>query len=209
MIELKMGARTMDLPYMVRIPNVTEKMFSQLVDEDTRAELIDGVLIVHSPASYQHDDVGGFIRPLMRSFAEVRKRGRVLGPDSLARLVIGRKVAPDWYFVAKHRLSLFRRKLFWGTPDFLGEILSSSNREYDLEKKRPMYQKARAKEIWFVDQENRQVLVDRLRGHTYQSDTVSTGKLASLVLEGFWINVDWLWKDPLPDLLGCLLQILS
>jgi hypothetical protein len=51
MIEVKCDIRSLDLPYMIQVYDVTEEMFDELVDEDTKAELIDGVMIVHSPAS--------------------------------------------------------------------------------------------------------------------------------------------------------------
>ena len=62
MIEVTCGVKTIDLPYMLQVYDVTEEMFDELVDEDTKAELIDGVMIVHSPASMEHDHIGGFIR---------------------------------------------------------------------------------------------------------------------------------------------------
>ena len=43
--------RTVDLPYMLRLYGVTDEKFDELTDEDTKAELFDGVMIVHSPAS--------------------------------------------------------------------------------------------------------------------------------------------------------------
>ena len=72
MIEVKCGLKTIDLPFMIQVYEVTEEMFDELVDEDTKAELIDGVMIVHSPASMEHDNVGGFTRVLMSFFAEGR-----------------------------------------------------------------------------------------------------------------------------------------
>jgi hypothetical protein len=56
MIEVTCGVKTIDLPYMLQVYGVTEEMFDELVDEDTKAELIDGVMIVHSPASMEHDN---------------------------------------------------------------------------------------------------------------------------------------------------------
>jgi len=62
MIEVKHGLKTVDVPYTIRLYGITEEMFDELVDEDTKAELLDGVMVVHSPATIEHDDVGGFLR---------------------------------------------------------------------------------------------------------------------------------------------------
>ena len=90
MIGVKRGPKDIDLPYTIHLYGITEAMFDELVDEDTKAELIDGVMIVHSPASYEHDDLSGFIRALMSFYADARGLGKVLGPDSLIHLAPGR-----------------------------------------------------------------------------------------------------------------------
>jgi hypothetical protein len=86
MIEVKRGIKTVDLPYTIRLYGVSEDTFYEMVDEDTTAELLDGMMIVHSPATIEHDDLSGFIRTIMRLFARKRRRGKVLGPDSLIHL---------------------------------------------------------------------------------------------------------------------------
>jgi Uma2 family endonuclease len=117
MVEVKIGTKTVDLPYLVRMPDVTEKMFDELVDADTKAELLDGVMIMHSPATIDHDDVGGFIRGLWRCFDSRRKLGRVLGPDSIVHLATCRKFCPDAFFVQRSRLRRPRPKEFEGAPN--------------------------------------------------------------------------------------------
>ena len=73
MIEVKCGIKTIDLPFMIQVYDVTEEMFDELVDEDTKAELIDGVMIVHSPASMEHDDFGGFIEGVDELLTAMRR----------------------------------------------------------------------------------------------------------------------------------------
>jgi Uma2 family endonuclease len=209
MVEVKLGLQTVDLPYTIRIPNVSESLFDSLVDEDTRAELINGVMFVHSPATMQHDDLSGFLRPLMRGYAERKKLGKVYGPDSLVRLGSGRKFAPDIYFLRQNRVPRRRKKQFIGVPDLGVEVLSPTNRHIDLEDKRFAYQQAGIKELWLVDPLHQTIIVDRRRQKSYTSLTLTTGTLTSEVLQGFWIEVDWLWQDPLPELMDCLEQILA
>jgi Uma2 family endonuclease len=209
-VELKLGPRRLDLPFSVRVPGVTEAMFGELVDADTKAELLDGVMIVHSPASPRHDDVGGFLRPLMRSFAEETEQGRVLGPDSLIHLATCRIFAPDIFFLTKKRLPRrLPRKQFEGAPDWIVEILSPWNRSHDLEDKRYAYRDAEVKEIWFVDPEGQEVIVDRQHRRGYATLTVTDGRVESAVLRGFWVEAAWLWADPLPGLFGCQRAIIE
>ena len=60
-----------------------------------------------------------------------------------------------------------------------------------------------------MDRHQHQVLVDRKRGRGYATETASTGRIASTVLRGFWIDAAWLWTKPLPNKLACLREILA
>lgn len=208
MIEVLCGKKTIDLPYLIQVYEVTEEMFAELVDEDTKAELIDGVMIVHSPASYEHDALGGFARALLSFYADAKGLGEVLGPDSLIRLAPRRKCAPDVFFVRQERVPMPRPKEFEGIPDLVVEVLSPSNRRYDLQEKRLIYREAGVDEIWFIDPELRQVIADRRSPTGYVEEVVTEGRIASGALPGFWLDTSWLWATPLPNRLQCLQEIL-
>lgn len=210
MNELKLGLRTADLDHPLRIYPVSEEMFDELVNEDVKAELIDGVMIVHSPASPRHDDVSGFLRSVMRFYVAARKLGKVLGPDSLFRPGEGRRFGPDLFFLDKRRVPRpLPRNHFEIIPDLVLEVLSPFNRDEDLEEKRPAYREAGIPEIWLVDPEERHVTVDRRRKKRYVTEVLSTGRVVSAVVSGFWVRADWLWQDPLPNDMECLQEILA
>ncbi len=210
MVELKFGPRTVDLPYTVRLPDVTEEMFDELVDEDTKAELIDGVMVVHSPASPRHNKIAGFIRRLMSCYAEQKGLGEVFGPDDLIHLATCRMFAPDAFFLdAKDVPHPLPAKEFEETPGLVAEVLSPSNRDDDLEDKRPAYREAGVREIWFIDSDEQQVIVDRRRGKKYSTITVADGRITSAVVKGFWLEAAWLWAEPLPGVMACLRELLG
>jgi Uma2 family endonuclease len=208
MIEVKCGLKTIDLPFMIQVYDVTEEMFDELVDEDTKAELIDGVMIVHSPASMEHDNIGGFTRGLMSFYSDAKGLGAVLGPDSLIHLAPGRKCAPDVFFIRQERVPMPLPKEFEGVPDLVVEVLSPSNRRYDLRDKRLIYREAGVGEVWFIDGELRQILVDRRQAGSYTEEILTEGKVFSDSLPGFWLNASWLWANPLPNRFLCLEEIL-
>ena len=208
MIEVKCGLKTIDLPFMIQVYDVTEEMFDELVDEDTKAELIDGVMIVHSPASIEHDHIGGFARGLMSFYSDAKELGVVLGPDSLIHLAPGRKCAPDVFFIRQERVPMPLPKEFDGVPELVVEVLSPSNRRYDLHDKRLIYREAGVGEVWFLDAELRRILVDRRRAEGYVEEIMTAGQVSSEVLPGFWLNGSWLWATPLPNRFRCLEEIL-
>ena len=38
---------------------------------------------------------------------------------------------------------------------------------------------------------------------------MTSGRYDCSTVRGLWINVEWLWQDPLPDPMACLNQILG
>jgi Uma2 family endonuclease len=203
--------KSMDLPYLLRVYGVSEEMFDEIIeDEDTKAELIDGVLIVHSPTTLEHDDLVTFIASLLRFYAGRKQLGLVLGAaNALARLKTDRRVAPDVFFVSKQKVPSRLPKQLEAAPDLVVEVLSRSNRSYDLGEKRAAYQAAAVSEIWFVDSEASEMILDRRRNANYLSQTLHEGRAVSEVVEGFWLDASWLWSSPLPDPLSCLDRILG
>jgi Uma2 family endonuclease len=207
-LRRKMRLAMVDVPYTIRLYGITDEMFDEMVDEDTKAELIDGVMIVHSPASLRHDNVAGFLRTLMRCYTAEKDLGLVLGPDGLVRIKKGRRVGADLCFLAKDRVPQPLPKEYKGVPDLFLEVLSPSNRDDDLDEKRPIYRDAGVKEIWFVDPDEQQIILDRRRGRRYITKAIHTGRVESAVVRGFWIETDWLWSDPLPNEMQCLRNII-
>jgi Uma2 family endonuclease len=209
MIEVLLDKRRLELPYLIRIFGVTEGDFDCWTDEDTRAELLDGEMIIHPPATLRHDGLGGFLSSLMRLYAEAKGLGKVLGPNSIIHLATSRKFAPDILFIRQERVPLPLTKEFQGAADLVVEVLSESTRRYDLGEKRRMYHEAGITELWFVDEAQQQLIIDLKEGTGYRQEVVRAGRGESAVLPGFWVEVAWLWQEPTPELMICLQRILG
>jgi Uma2 family endonuclease len=202
MARLLLKDREVEAPYLLRVFDVSEQEFEALADEDVKAELFDGVMIVHSPNTWRHDDIQGFLLSLMRVYAETRGLGKVAGPNTLMRLSPQRRFAPDVLFVRGERVPSPLPPELHGPADLVVEALSPSTRQYDLQEKRQAYRESQIPEIWFIDEEGKRVIVDRLdpERERYRTRTLHRGRLRSQVLPGFWIRAEWLWQDPLPTL---------
>ena len=206
MVEVRFGHQVIELPQLLRIEGVSEALYDALteLEEDVKAELIDGVMIVHSPEKTRHEDVFGFMFPMMRIFAIQTKQAKVLGSMATVHLGTCRKVKPDIVAVREERKHIVTEDAIEGTPDLVVEIVSHSTRRYDFGEKRKVYEEAGVPEIWLVDFERKQVTVVRKVGQKYRSETKSKGVVRSQVLKGFWLQVDWLWQEELPDPMECL-----
>ncbi|MCS7158434.1 MAG: Uma2 family endonuclease [Blastocatellia bacterium] len=74
------------------------------------------------------------------------------------------------------------------------------------------YRKHGVPEYWAADPEQmvlHQHLLPEDPTVAYAVTIHTQGRVESRALSSFWIDVGWLWQDPLPDELRCLEQILT
>ncbi len=211
LVEIRFGHQVIESPKLVRIEGVSEALYDALtaLEEDVKVELLDGVMVVHSPEKTRHEDVFGFLFPLMRIFAIRTKQAKVLGSMATVHLGECRKVKPDIAAVRLERAHIITEDAIEGVPDLVLEIVSESTRRYDFGEKRKVYEEAGVPEIWLVDFERKVVMVVRRVGRRYRSEAKSRGILRSQVMKGFWLRVEWLWQTELPDPTECLQVILG
>lgn len=176
-------------------------------DEDTRLELLDGVLIMHSPANVRHENLFWFLGSLLLGYAGARKLGMVLGSRTPIHLEEERRFEPDLLFVKTEHLSRLGETALTGPPDLVVEILSPATRDYDCGQKRAAYAVGGIPEYWMVNAEKSQMLVDRPAGTRVIEHT--EGHYECPALPGFGLNVGWLWQDPPPDATTCLSHVLD
>jgi len=71
MVEVRFGHQVIESPQLLRIEGVSEALYNALteLEEDVKAELIDGVMIVHSPENTRHEQEFRFLFVLMNLFA--------------------------------------------------------------------------------------------------------------------------------------------
>ncbi len=211
LVEVRFGHQVIEVPQLLRIEGVTQALYDALteLEEDVKAELIDGVMIVHSPEKTRHEQEFRFLFVLMNLFAYAERWGEVLGSMATVHLGECRKVKPDIVAVREERKQIITEEAIEGTPDLVVEIVSQSTRRYDFGEKRKVYEQAEVPEIWLVDFEREQVTVFRKAKQGYKSETKKSGILRSQVLKGFWLEVEWLWQEELPDPNECLRVILA
>lgn len=199
---LRETLRALEPPFLLRHYAATEEDYEQITDEDLKCEFIDGELIVHSPASLDHEGLVSFVNRFLGEFVARHNLGRVFGSNAVMQLG-RRRFSPDVSVLLVshyHRVSGTR---VMGPMDVVVEIISESTRSYDQQTKLPLYREGRVGEIWLIDRERRQFEVHALRDDGYASQVLPTGHWSCTALPGLTIQVDWLWADPLPALRDC------
>ena len=181
---------------------MTEEKFLDFCDEDTRAEYIDGEVIVHSPASYKHGRIGMFLGSIIQFYIDQHQLGTVLGDNFQVRLRAGLRRVPDLMYISKENKNRIRNNEFDGAPDLVIEIVSPDSIERDWRDKYFDYQEAGVREYWIIDQANKRMVIYSLNNKgKYETLKPDQGILKSKVLPGFRLNPEWLWQEPLPNVL--------
>ena len=103
--------------------------------------------------------------------------------------------------MSKKRINLLKRKYLDGAADIAVEIVSPESIERDNEIKFGEYEKAGIKECWLIDpQENRAEFYRLNAEGFYRLVETSDGIFRSDVLPGFFLRVEWLWRENLPTI---------
>ncbi len=197
--------RELDEPFLLRITGWTEERFFAEAPESRIWEFKDGEVIVPSPAGTHHQDIVLFLTILLAGYTETKGLGKVYNGPAVLRLRPGLLKEPDIFFVPREDERRISPSHVEGSAPLVIEVISPSTRRYDLEEKARDYDEAGVLEYWAVDSERRRALVHR-GGHT---EVWNSGKLESLAVPGFWVQVEWLWQDPLPGALTKLREILA
>jgi Uma2 family endonuclease len=180
---------------------MTEEEFVAWVGEKTRAEWVDGEVVVMSPASGEHSDLGGWLYMVLRRFVRRRHLGVIRGPEFMVRLgQRRRRRLPDVLFVAEARRDILRRNHVEGAPDLIMEVVSPESVSRDWREKYLDYEAAGVREYWVIDPMSRRAEAYHLGTNgSYQPIGEKDDKIASVVLPGSYLRPSWLWQENQPD----------
>ncbi|MBI3911083.1 MAG: Uma2 family endonuclease [Armatimonadetes bacterium] len=201
-----MSAQKVPLPLSL----FTVDDFFRLVRGDHKADLIDGVIYMASPDTPRNDRIAYLVRFLIQGYARVKGLGQTTGPRVAYVLSDRRALEPDVAFVARDRRHILQESHGVGAPDIAVEIVSADSVAGDYMEKKHLYEEAGVREYWLIDPLQNRAEFHRLLDRHYVLVPLEHNRLfRSEVLPGFWLDVQWLLADPLPDEFDCLQQILA
>ncbi|HQU46482.1 MAG: hypothetical protein B7Z73_09940 [Planctomycetia bacterium 21-64-5] len=189
---------------------MTEEEFVAWCDEDTRAEWVDGKVIIMSPVSVVHGRLMRFLLSLLNDYAQERDLGEALGPEVSVRINSKRRRLPDVLFVANSRSDRLHKNHFEGAPNLIIEVVSEDSVDRDWRVKYLEYEVAGVDEYWVIDP-----LYQRLEAYALDADKVyrsiapADGKVASRVVPGFYLRPEWLWQEQPPKVPAVLNELLA
>jgi len=173
------------------------RISSQQYIDDPRSEqksdLIEGVFVMASPASYRHEDLVTFLIGTLAAYVTSNKLGKVLGSNAAFELSEDNVYQPDISFIRTERLHLARDVYFPGPPDIAIEIISPSSRNYDTVEKKINYARYGVQEYWLIDPIHEQATFYTRTGDQFSPLAAEENILRSQLLAGFWLRLDWLF----------------
>lgn len=181
-------------------PLMSFQDFHDWLDEDRRAEWVDGEILEMSPSNLGRQDILMFLTLWIGNFGDRFRLGWVYLPPTLLHLPSrpsGRE--PDSIFVANAHLDRLRRTYIEGPADPMVEIVSPDSVVRDGCDKLAEYEQAGIPEYWIIDE-----LRDEARFYMLHADgqyrraaASDDGIYSSAALPGLRLRVKWPWQRPL------------
>ncbi len=166
-----------------------EQFYDEMTEEG-KWEFINGEVIVHSPAKYQHTESCHFLSRLLSIHVDQHGLGVVTSENTLVCLARN-DYEPDICFFSKTKAARFKPdQMKFPAPDFIVEVLSPSTEANDRGVKFEDYAANGVREYWLVDPARQQVGQYLLRtGKYHRHAPLKTGEIASRVIAGFRVPV--------------------
>jgi Uma2 family endonuclease len=183
-------------------------------DEDVHTEWVNGEVIVQMPPKIRHQRVVRFLVQLLGLFTQFFRLGEILaGPTEMRAIPDGSAREPDVLFVARDHLDRLTEARLSGPADLVVEVVSDDSVNRDRTDKFYEYQAAGVREYWIIDPrpgyERADFYVLDTKGRYQPVPIDADGRYRSIVLTGFWFEVEWILAEEPPDVLQVLAQIVG
>jgi Uma2 family endonuclease len=164
------------------IPSTAVEVY-QMLPEGTRCEVIFNELIMSPSPTTLHQLLLSDLHALIYFFLKNSKSGKVMpSPVDVYLEDKNSVVQPDLLVLLNDNLNKIKTDGVYGSPDIIIEILSS-NRKYDTQRKKTLYEKAGVKEYFMIDPENKSTTLLTLNDSgVYEQTYEGTGVFKSNTL---------------------------
>jgi Uma2 family endonuclease len=166
------------------------------IQEDDKAEFINGEVIYQSPVKLQHNVASMHVLILLHTFVSKHGLGFV-GHEKIMVSLSRNDYEPDVCYFRQEKAQKFTpRQMQFPAPDLVVEVLSDSTTKIDRGVKFTDYAAHGVEEYWLVDPEEESVEQYRLEDATYVLVMKGrTGQIESFVLPGLVIAVQAIFDE--------------
>jgi Uma2 family endonuclease len=167
-------------------------------------EWVDEEVIIYMPPIPTHQEVVVFLSQLLNSFIGFFGFGKLLiAPLEVKLWPGGPSREPDIIFIRRENLSRITEQKVEGAPDLVVEVISPGSVSVDRVAKFSEYERAGVGEYWIIDPRPHQRQADFYvlgeDGLYHDRSVDEAGIYHSVIIPDFWLNLTWLWQEPLPN----------
>jgi len=165
------------------VPSTAVEVY-RMLPEGTRCEVIFNELIMSPSPSREHQFILIKLTTLLFQFLNEDPKGTLLtAPFDVYFEQEQSVVQPDLFIVLNPDQHLIKKNGVFGVPSIIIEIIST-NRAYDTQRKRVLYEKVGVKEYFMIDPENKKTTLLTLNSsgvyeQTYEEAGVFNSEILS------------------------------
>lgn len=164
--------------------------FYEWVDEDMKAEFINGEIVIHSPVMKEHNDATKGLLGLLDHYVIKHKLGYV-GVEKVMVRFSRNDYEPDLCYFGNDKAQHFKNgQHLFPVPDMVVEVKSKSTAKNDKETKFQDYEQHSVGEYWMIDPVKEEVEQYFLIDEKYQlHKKASDGQITSKMVKDFQIPI--------------------
>ncbi len=169
--------------YIPEVPSTAVEVY-RMLPEGTRCEVIFNELSMSPSPSREHQFILIKLTTLLFQFLNDKQKGTLLtAPFDVYFEDEQSVVQPDLFVVLKEDEQIIQKNGVHGTPSVIIEIIST-NRAYDTQRKRALYEKVGVKEYFMIDPENKKTTLltlntSRVYEQTYETEGIFNSEILS------------------------------
>lgn len=155
----------------------------RMLPEGTRCEVIFNELTMSPSPSREHQAILIKLTAILFQFLNDNPRGTLLtAPFDVYFEDLQSVVQPDLFIVTSENEDIIKKNGVYGVPSLVIEIIST-NRTYDTQKKKSLYEQAGVKEYFMIDPNNKKATLLTLNDSgVYEQSYEEVGLLDSAIL---------------------------
>lgn len=185
----------------VREEHARRLSFYEWIDEHTKAEFVNGQVVIHSPAKKKHLTVTKLLSRLISFYCDYKNLGETFHEKAMIALTRN-DYEPDIVFFSTEKAAAFTPdQVLFPAPDLAVEVLSKKTEKIDRVIKKADYAAHGVREYWIVDP-NKQVIEQYLlvqpTDTSYFEQPFRHGpgdEISSKVIPGFTIPVQAIFDE--------------
>lgn len=174
--------------------------FREWIEEDIKAEFINGETIIHSPVKKKHWSIVNLLSRLLSTYVGIKELG-IVGTEKVMISLTRNDYEPDICFFKKEKADQFTAdQLLFPAPDLVVEILSKKTEQRDRTIKKEDYAHHGISEYWIIDPNREQIeqylLINDTDTVYFEPSRFLRGEeIESRAVKGFKISTEAIFDD--------------